>query len=142
MRQGRDPRIFRARMSDVVKWTFSWVLALGLVLIHASPVAADRFVCLDDGARPDCCEESPAPESRSDGAAPLLDGSGCACCVTVRIVSRTTDATTLKNAVDGSLERGVARGTFPPPAVRTVPAGRHDPGDKQLPSIRTVVLLI
>ena len=31
----------RPRMRNSVKTTFSWVLALGLVLIHVSPVGAD-----------------------------------------------------------------------------------------------------
>jgi len=129
-------------MSIPVEKKISWALALGLMLVHVFPVAADLLVCIDD--RPDrgCCEESSAPDTRTEVEARLVDGAECRCCVLVPVVSNRARASVQKVDVGCSVAPGVARGRVAPISRRMASAGSEEFDNPRLPSLRAVVLLI
>lgn len=128
-------------MDNPIYRKISWALAVGLVLIHLSPAAAGILVCIGDGANPDCCEEAPASEPRTDITAQDLDGSGCVCCFTVEVVSNKADAACKTVSAVASSDSGAVRTADSSP-VRVAHADSDDPGNPQLSSLRTTVLLI
>jgi len=118
-------------MDNPIYRKISWALAVGLVLIHLSPAAAGILVCFGDGANTDCCEEAPQD----------LDGSGCECCITVQVVSNKADAACKTVSAVASSDSGAVRTADSSPA-RVAHADSDDPGNPQLSSLRTTVLLI
>ena len=132
----------RPSMGNPSNRKLSWALAAVLVLAHVSPAAAGLLVCIGDGTSPDCCEEVPASEPRTDGAVSFLGDSGCFCCVTIDVVSNKADGPSKKLSIEDSSESGVFRSAVSPGAVRCARQGGDDRGDSTLWSLRTVVLLI
>jgi hypothetical protein len=116
------------------------VLAVGMVLIHMSPVAEATLLCIGDGSDPDCCRKALGSQFLVDQE--LFDGSDCSCCITIDAAPSSAGTTSPKASVDVLSESGVPRNTVSPNTARIARPGNDDPGNPLLCSLRTVVLLI
>lgn len=119
-------------------------VALGIMLLaHLSPVAAGMLLCIGDGSEPDCCREGEDfYESRLEESTQLLDGSDCACCITVDAAPSAEGASYHKASIDVAAGSALLRNVSLPMEARNPGSPARDAGENSLSSLRTVVLLI
>ena len=118
------------------------VLAVGIVLAHLSPIAAEMLLCIGDGTDPDCCSKPRSSEPSASEAKQLHNGSDCSCCITVDAAPSTAGASSQKALLDILSGSGVPRDAVSPARACIGGLRSHDPGNTRLASLRTVVLLI
>jgi hypothetical protein len=118
-------------------------VAVGVVLLGHSPVAAGMLLCIGDGSDPDCCRErDDSPESPLDESTQVLDGSDCGCCITVDAAPPAAGASSHKAPLDVVSGSALPRNVALPTGTRIPGAPAGDTGETSLSSLRSVVLLI
>ena len=118
-------------------------VAVAVLLLGHSPVAAGMLLCIGDGTDPDCCRKPhDSHESRLDESRQHLDRSDCSCCITVDAAPSTVGASSHKASLDIASGSGLIRNVATPTGTRNSQAASADAADTRLSALRTVVLVI